>query len=82
MSNINNPYKLQIASATIDFTRGTVECRCAAVAQSYFGNFMIDQPIFLSEVEDLGDNPSWTNDDLKQAIANKVGLSVDEIKFM
>ena len=72
---------LRVKSVMITLNTGIIECRCATLAQSYFGSFMVDQSIFLNETEDLGGNPAWTNDDLKQAIATKTQLDIGNIIF-
>lgn len=72
---------LTVKSVTITLNTGMIECRCTTIAQSYFGNFMVDQPILLSEADDLGGNPAWTNYDLKQAIAAKTKLDINDISF-
>lgn len=72
---------LKVNSVMIALSTGMIECRCSTRAQSYFGSFMVDQPILLNETEDLGGNPAWTNDDLKLAIARKTQLDINDIIF-
>lgn len=72
---------LQVFSATISYQTGMIECRCLTPATAYFGVHLVDNPIIVSEQVDLSDNPAWTNEDLRQALAIKTGIPAADIKF-
>jgi hypothetical protein len=83
MDTINHKsHKIRVLSANVNFADQTVECFCSTIVQSYLGPVSIQQHIILTEAEDLQGKPDWTNEDLRQAIANKTGLFLTDIIFV
>jgi hypothetical protein len=78
----NDAIKLRIQSVEINFLEGIINCSCHTIAQTPFNKFPVQHNIVLTEADDLNNNPAWTNDDLKNALAVKMGISTNEIVFL